>query len=178
MKQSRKDFIKQAHESACSDWKKNIEKEFPKLFKEDSLEVGKWYRSSIDCIFNYNGVKDCNNKPCGYGIGRFSNWYESDQNGWGGSSTLATYKEVEQSLIKEAKKRGFKEGVSYIAVGEEAGVISNLGSGEFRYGVGDKDALCVSGYPRVYYKGEWATIIKQTITKEQAEKELGKTILN
>ena len=30
----------------------------------------------------------------------------------------------------------------------------------------------------IFQKGKWAEIIKETITKEQAEKELGKTILN
>ena len=43
MKESRKEFIKKAHSAACSEWKTNIEKEFPKLFKEDALEVGRWY---------------------------------------------------------------------------------------------------------------------------------------
>ena len=37
MKESRKEFIKKAHSAACSEWKENIEKEFPKLFKKDAL---------------------------------------------------------------------------------------------------------------------------------------------
>jgi hypothetical protein len=43
--------------------------------------------------------------------------------------------------------------------------------------------LCSEGYlwidgGCVFKEGKWAKIIKETITKEQAEKELGKTILN
>ena len=44
MKTTRKEFIKRAHQSACSEWKEQIEKEFPKLFKKDELVVGKWYK--------------------------------------------------------------------------------------------------------------------------------------
>ena len=39
----RKEFIMQAHEAACSEWKKNIEKELPELFPAIKFEVGKWY---------------------------------------------------------------------------------------------------------------------------------------
>lgn len=41
MKKSRKKFIKEAHEHACSEWKDKIEKEFPKLFtKEETYKIG------------------------------------------------------------------------------------------------------------------------------------------
>jgi hypothetical protein len=173
MKQSRKDFIIEAHDNACNDWRNRIEKEFPKLFKKDSLEVGKWYRNSSGSIFNYNGVKDCNNKPCGYGIGLLGSWYESNQNGWGGSYTLATDKEVEQSLIKEAEKRGFKKGV----IVRWEGFNDSDFDGIFRFQLVGKNILDGNGVGYIFNNGKWATIV-ETITKEQAEKELGKTILN
>jgi hypothetical protein len=64
MKKSRKDFIKKAHENACSEWKTNIEKEFPKLFKEDALlkdallkEARKRYKNGDVFISAFSGYK-------------------------------------------------------------------------------------------------------------------------
>jgi hypothetical protein len=51
MKKSRIEFIKEGHAAACSEWKAKIEKEFPKLFVKEELEVGKWY--------NYEGLLIC-----------------------------------------------------------------------------------------------------------------------
>ena len=112
MKKGRKDFIKKLHDGAWSGIKKEIEKEFPKLFKE-----------------------------------------------------------VEQALIKEAKKRGFKKGVRFTCLYNKF-IVDDC-----------HPMLCSEGYlwikgGCVFRDGKWATIIKETITKEQAEKELGKTILN
>ena len=174
MKESRKELIKRLHSIVSMQPRYDIEKEFPKLFKSESLEVGKWYKYNKGG-FNWLMCFQSNKEDVNYGFntsGTWGNSYSIRATEW----TPATDKEVEEALIKEAKKRGFKEGVNYIAVGEEAGVTSNLGSGKFRYGVGDKDALCICGYLRIYYKGKWATIIN-TITKAEAEKELGKTII-
>ena len=172
MKESRKEFIKKAHSAACSDWKENIEKEFPKLFKEDALVVGKWYKSR-GCLFNYQKQGDV------YGFFTDVGW---NNGGWiwdGTSAKLATDKEVEEALIKEAKKRGFKEGVRVERLLE-----SNLGSlnGDSRT-CENKEFKLYHGHLTIgnllifHNTGKWATIVK-TITKEQAEKELGKTILD
>ena len=173
MKESRKDFIKQAHEAACSQWKKNIEDEFPKLFKQDALVAGKWYKSVNGSLFNYNGVKDSDNDACGYGIGCSGSWHEVDQNGWGSPYTLATEKEVGNALIKEAKKKGFKEGVKFIDVVD--GELEVVDGNVYQY-FPNIDSLTLNS-DRIYKNGKWAEII-ETITKEQAEKELGKTIIN
>jgi hypothetical protein len=179
MKQSRKDFIIEAHDNACNDWRNRIEKEFPKLFKKDDLVVGKWYRSSIDCIFNYNGVKDCNNKPCGYGISRLGSWYESNKDGWGGSYTLVTDKEVDQALIKEAKKKDYKNVKinNLESIGNMLSFHHSISSSDCYYYNATENALWFMG-KLIFWNGKWAEIFKETITKEQAEKELGKTILN
>ena len=56
MKQSRKDFIKKVHKNACSEWKTKIEKEFPKLFKEEALaEARKRYKNGDVFISPYSG---------------------------------------------------------------------------------------------------------------------------
>ena len=169
MKQSRKDFIKKAHENACSEWKTNIEKEFPKLFKEDALVVGDWVCTSQGSIFRIEKIKG--NRLTGYGIGYISEKWDAEYYATKSYCRLATDKEVEQALIKEANKRGFKNGLCYLGTtGRKSKLVFN--SLEWY-----DDMLC-DGYGTVVFKeGKWATIV-ETITKEQAEKELGKTILN
>tara|TARA_R110000796_G_scaffold156853_1_gene273622 strand:- start:852 stop:1373 length:522 start_codon:yes stop_codon:yes gene_type:complete len=173
MKQSRKDFIKQAHESACGQWKKNIEDEFPKLFKKD-LIVGKWYKTD-GLLQNFLG-KFGNDSTYGFrkdGVYSASMGFHDDD-----THDLATDKEVEQALNKEAKKRGFKEGI--VIITSKTGVKRTLNSNFF---IMIKNNLaCLSSketcvYPVIFTNGTWATIV-ETITKEQAEKELGKTIIN
>ena len=166
MKESRKEFIKKAHSAACSDWKTNIEKEFPKLFKEDALVVGKWYKSE-GCLFNYQKQSNV------YGFFTDGSWMNGDWIWYGANARLATDKEVEEELIKEAKRRGFKEGVKFKSV--SSGNNIELGYEFFDY-YSNQNQLC-NGGGSVFIGGKWAEIIKETITKEQAEKELGKTIL-
>jgi hypothetical protein len=169
MKQSRKDFIKQAHENACSDWKKNIEKEFPKLFKKDSLVRG-WSKIKGDefALAFIQGIEET------YGFdykGRWTrNWCENI-----GSTkyTPATDKEVEQALIKEAKKRGFKKGVEISYLDNTTNSCGFDGTLMFLSGI-----LVDKQHATIFSYGKWAKIVKETITKEQAEKELGKIILN
>ena len=180
MKESRKEFIKKAHSAACSDWKTKIEKEFPKLFKEDALVVGKWYINidGLKCLHFVTKITD-SKEYFAYGFS-FSNEWKNNK-GFGSVNDytnknfrLATNKEVEEALIKEAKKRGFKEGVEFKSV-------SSGNSIERVYDVfsyySNQNQLCSAG-GSVFIGGKWAEIIKETITKEQAEKELGKTILN
>jgi hypothetical protein len=172
MKDSRKEFIKQAHESACSEWKEKIEQEFPELFKKDALVVGKWYRSNGN-LFNVMSVM--NNTWClCYGFDSDGWLYESKRcinNLY--SVTLATDKEVEEALIKEAKKKGLKP-LNHRCIKDGLIWNDNIG-GKYEfdliYNTLDIGASCA------FKDGKWATIV-ETITKEQAEKELGKTILN
>ena len=35
------------HQDACDTFKRRIEKDFPKLFVQDDLEIGKWYFKKI-----------------------------------------------------------------------------------------------------------------------------------
>ena len=178
MKESRKKFIKKAHSAACREWKENIEKEFPKLFKKDALVVGKWYKSR-SCLFNY--------QKHGNVYGFFGDGVWNNGN-WSWDDTIAkpaTDKEVEEALIKEAKNRGFKIGVKFIKLSN--GVVQTVdGLPYFEYGrvaVESPKTEWSSVYkggcsnPSIFDNGKWAEIV-ETITKEQAEKELGKTILN
>ncbi|MGK0446510.1 MAG: hypothetical protein ACJA2M_000279 [Polaribacter sp.] len=240
MKDSRKNFIKQAHEAACSQWKKNIEDEFPKLFKQvgdtliqqakkrgfkegvqfidvvdgrlevvngdrykyypaiDSLTLnhdriyknGKWaeiikepivkeekangwYKDKTSknwCMFFENGIMK-------YGVDIIGKWKENLSHNY----TLrvgdykSTDKEVEEALIKEAKKIGFKEGVQFKSAWNQSSICDFKGMyfdiKNNSLSSGDCHNECI------FQNGVWAEIL-ETITKEQAEKELGKTIIN
>jgi hypothetical protein len=168
MKKSRKDFIKKAHSAACNEWKTNIEAEFPKLFKKDALVVGKWYKidNKDGYLLNYSetGI------VFGFLNGNYSSNYYFYKYHYDNAKP-ATDEEVEEALIKEAKKRGFKKGVKFKCLynHDYEGQCTPL--------------LCSEGYlwlkgGCVFKDGKWATTVRETITKEQAEKELGKTILN
>lgn len=172
MKDSRKQFIKDGHKAACSEWKTKIEKEFPKLFKETELVVGKWYKYGV-C----GSLMPWNNGESTYGF--FDGEYDSSWCFGRDVSTAipATDKEVEDALIKEAKKRGFKEGVKFYNISvhiEDDFNDTCTCCNDYRYH-SDDPSLCL-GDGSIFYKGKWATII-QTITKAEAEKELGKTIV-
>ena len=175
MKESRKEFIKKAHSAACSEWKTNIEKEFPKLFKKE--EINGWYKDKKEkgwCVFLENGIMK-------HGFDSFGDWFEGQRYNYqlGFDDYKATDKEVEEALIKEAKKRGFKEGVTVDKVNLSNDYNPN---NKLKENTINTNELLSLGYLWVssiliYDNGKWATIV-ETITKEQAEKELGKTILN
>ena len=162
MKQSRKDFIKKAHESACIEWKTNIEKEFPKLFKDDDLVVGQWYKSiPTRSLMVFNNGKEA------YGF--FNEKYGTNWAfGIGSFKPLATDKEVEQALVKEAKKRGFKDGVNYKTASKM--VVKKLVFNKLQFNQDSNGGFLTDGFGgSIFEYGKWATII-ETITKEQAEK--------
>ena len=171
MKESRKEFIIKAHKEACSEWKQNIEQEFPKLFKSEELYNG-WYKDSQNewCMFFQDGMME-------YGFNTHGNWREDMKHFYSPfhSDYKATDQEVEEALIKEAKKRGFKEGVrieppvSHL----KKGVLRDDGRGFYFF---NKMSSFWFGGSMLFKEGKWATIT-ETITKAEAEKELGKTII-
>ena len=172
MKESRKEFIKKAHSAACYEWKENIEKEFPKLFKGDALVVGKWYKSEIS-VFRVTSLAPL--KSYGVYSGKWGDEFYTDVTT---KYRPATDKEVEQALIKEAKRRGYRKNA--VIITSKTGVKKTLNSNHFKM-IGN-NLVCLSSkesyiYSSVFTNGKWAEIV-ETITKEQAEKELGKTILN
>jgi hypothetical protein len=170
MKERTKDLIKELHECVNYNRSLEIEKEFPELFKEDALVVGKWYKTN-GLLQKFLG-KFGNDSTYGFrrnGVYSASMGFHNDD-----THDLATDKEVEEALIKEAKKIGFKEGVCFIPAN---GIKVVKMASEDRWGFTSEGKLLFCNYS-VFENGFWAIIIKQTITKEQAEKELGKTILN
>ena len=131
------------------------------LIKEE-LEVGKWYKHSSNNIFYCTAINKIG-KPLGYGIDGVGRWIKEDMgciNGWGGNGELATNKEVETALIKEAKRRGFKEGVKikgrdYTTTGDFF-----FSGGNLFIGMQQFSNICI------LEDGVWATIIKEEPKKE------------
>lgn len=151
------------------------------LIKEE-LEVGKWYKYSdseghLFCITKVetDGVEV-------YGFNSWGNWIDE---GMYSSKNLipATDQEVNDALIKEAKNRGFKEGVIVDKsnlnhfVNNNPHVLHREYSDLFEYraaGKNYRDVLFCCG-TCIFEDGKWAEIIeeKKERTIEQIEKELG-----
>jgi hypothetical protein len=131
------------------------------------LEVGKWYvlnNYNKTIAFNINGYD-------GYGFsnGTWSEtpWSFEDSRLW----RPATDKEVEESLISEAKRRGFKKDVNFnTALTNEEKYARN---GLFKY-CADYNFLSLDG-STVFYKGKWAEIIKKPkeLTLEEIAEKFG-----
>ena len=173
-----KEFILEAHNAACSTWKRKLEEKFPSVFVKDELEVGKWYKKPTfgKLLFLFSGEfskTNCNIHP-NYGFdydGSFSNTigvYKTEIEQY----IPATHQEVETALINEAKKRGFKEGVTVkdLSIKQEEIILSNS---RFDFYFKDNDAYM--GGACIFDNGQWAEIIEQPteMTVAEIEQKLG-----
>jgi len=149
-----------------------IKQWFPEVFKKE-LVVGSWYNSlkhpkQLIFVVDFKDVQ----RIKGYGFDTRGNW-ERDNNefSWGlpsdGDYTESTPQEVEAALIREAKKRGYKENVLmksmvfdndvYLIKGEYKSVDDDF------YFIGEE--LKWNGFT-IFKDGIWATIIQdETFTK-------------
>ena len=169
MKTSRIEFIKRAHSAACSDWKKEIETEFPKLFPKSEYKKGDWvYWSGFSSCLGIIGDK-CDSYSDSYklsytinGDGKYTSCSKNNLR-------PATDKEVEEALDKQADKIGYKEGDN---IGNFNGLKNETITSDSKSFSG---GLLFRGGCCVFEKGKWATIIGQPkkLTVEEVEKELG-----
>ena len=90
---------------------KEYKKEIKELESKTVLEVGKWYKTkgSKHLMFLSELI---GNEGIGYGFDTIGAWFGITRDISMDSVKPATDKEVETALIAEAKKRGFKEGVT------------------------------------------------------------------
>lgn len=133
---------------------------------ESKLKVGQWYKylgeDASDGDLAYYRKKHNN---YGFKDGEWTeSWYMDNSDEW----IEASDKEVEAMLIKEAKKKGFKEGVRIrgFRFPEQISVIRKMKGGESSalyptYDSGS-DILNIDsgGYEIIYKQGQWAEIIE------------------
>ena len=172
------EFILEAHKEACSTWKARIEKECPELFKK-TLEVGKWYKGNVDFDSLIYITKLTNkgyyNEINYYGF-TFGEYNKRCINNLGHeqSLVLATYQEVEEALINEAKKRGYDKGVSIkecLQGGDYNAKLKNGFTFSFDYGLWSYSYT--NGQNVCIFKdGKWAEIIQQPTEIELIKAEI------
>ena len=171
MKESRIEFIKEAHKEATQDWKVRIENEFTNIDFKPKLEIGAWYKDDgwLVCFTKIKGEK---HSYFGVNCGEWVNDGEDIININYETFTKATNKEVEEALINEAKKRGFKEGNYKSLLSGDRGF-------KGWYFCEQDNSLYTNldgeGGDVVFKNGKWATIIDQPtkLTVEQVEEKLG-----
>lgn len=156
-----------------------LETELQKLKNEvkPKFEVGKWYKDiNPHMIFNITEIR---NGFKGYGLGSLGYWIDNkeDKEDEGlfyrdnmckanRDLVLATDKEVGEALIKEAKNRGFKEGVKVLrsdkllsanetsSAPNEVYIMNN----KYSYNA-ELNTLKIDGRV-IFGTGEWAEIVK------------------
>ena len=187
MKQSKKELIKECHSNASDDLKKRIEKEYPKLFREE-LVVGKHYfmyydtdtelsdkvslfkyKETIDDRIYFDYSFDINSSD--ENSMSFDDWFHSDH-----IAVPATEEEVEEVFIEVAKELGFKNGVNYLPTGEST--VKKLVDFNNLTFYTQLSYLTDSHGGSIFSNNRWAKIIEGTITREEAENQLGKMIID
>lgn len=153
-----------------------LEKWYPEAF-EKGLEIGKWYISKDvnKHIFYVTNITE--DRYYYYGFNSGGQWCKNDYYSFNDSGLkhgfrLATEEEVEKALIKEAERRGFKKGITFISSASETNF--KMRSYDFIY---QSDINCLSAKLGgcIFDNGIWSDIVKtKYLTKKQAEEELTK----
>lgn len=144
---------------------------------EESFKVG-WYKSTDDCgILGFMSEVYDRNRVRFYGIDLNGKWNNNDwvrEDYLNCSMILMTPSEVSEALIKEAKKRGFKEGVKTECLNVD-GEVETIG--EFQTFTEDGRLLFGSdsavGWCCIMDKnGKWAEIIEEKEEEFTTEEKL------
>ena len=128
--------------------------------------VGKWYKSSEGELFCVTSL-NFDDKPLGYGFYLDKEWLDNDNKYWNSyGCSEATNKEVEEALIKEAKERGFKEGVRFRSLASAADGVMDESFILFEGSFGGQNSLESSFMGTIinavlFKDGVWATIIEE-----------------
>ncbi len=162
-----------------SETKEFVRNNFPDALKEDivELEVGKWYKHGYGGLWCIDSEPDDNGNRYVYGFTSNGDYFAIDKRHTHRLEREATPEEVTEALTKEAVKRGFKEGtlVKCMTTGEPKELKVDLSLIASPVEV-RKYVLDFGKRVDIFRDGVWAEIIP-TITKEDAEKELGKKIV-
>jgi len=165
---------------------KQEKKQLKKQLKElPSLEVGRWYHSKygkwtylLYLVSIDKGLDSCT--AYGFVDGE---WYSQKDINFDTDQIRATDQEVETALIKEAKKRGFKEGVSIITPKGNK-VTQKCNKYHFNKHLNilaTNESYTELNFDSIFIDGKWAEIIEEpktvTLNGEYTETQL-KDILN
>jgi len=132
----------------------------------EQFEVGKWYMGDDGLIFHITNITQFRNSFGGYGFGDNGNWFNDKSDTIGvDDEREATPQEVESALIKEAKKRGFKEGCVYDAtkLGHIEQTNCSIQGNNFEW---DENTLMIDRW-EIFRDGKWAEIVEEK--KEEKE---------
>lgn len=177
-------FIKQVHGAACSTLKTKFEKEFPELFKTE-LKAGKWYKGNVDfdSLIFITEIENNGYYNRVYYYGFISNTYRKGDyianRAHEASLKPANTEEIESYLIAEAKKKGFKKGVTCLfGFGKDK---RSLQTDKFTWEGNTLGVKWNNGSTRdiIFKYGIWAEILpeeKTIITKEKALKIIAKKL--
>ena len=154
-----------------------LKETFPEVFKTE-LTIGKWYKHSKEAGLFY--LTEITDSAChGYGFRKNGIWFSTSKNDRSAYCAVnnfhfkylveATPEELSAALINEAKKRGYKKGVT-IQWKSRPKLIYTLGDDEFDYL--ESINVLVFGNYGVFERGNWAQILPQEKTVVPMEKAL------
>jgi len=168
------DFIKPKPKKATQEWVRQEIAKYLDVKESESaaseLQVGKWYSSRdgdyLVCVSSLLGEDEGHFTAYGFwhGVWQFSDADSMDNFNKDAVWIEATYKEVEEALVNEAKKRGYKEGVIVNLISR-----TSVCEGEIRYiknWVGNISAVGF-GNDVIFRQdtGKWAEIIQPELTE-------------
>lgn len=149
--------------------KRYLKEVFPEAFKLE-LQVGKWYKYSDSPIHLLFATRVLEKSIEGYGVDRFG--WRTKGTAWVSKDLVeATFEEVGSILIKEARRRGYKNGVT-CAFGSEGEFERKLTGDDF---VWDGYKLCIkTSSPAIsdviFLNGVWAPILVEEVKKLTMDK--------
>ena len=139
--------------------------ELKSKIEKPQFELNKWYKTNMGSIYYITKIEK--DLCYGYGIdnsGRDSKWYDyKEQCIVNRLLTLATPKEVEEALTKEAVKRGFKDGVRFKSAVEPNDKDNFIFKSPFDFKINynnDGTRLWGASSGCIFSNGKWATPIK------------------
>lgn len=147
------------------EFNRKVEQLTAALNEPAKFEVG-WYRIKKQDDNYYQPLDALIHYPEGYGLNHKAGWchdYNMEPQHWKEHTIFpATPSEVKDALVKEAEKRGFKEGVTI----KWHGIFNGWGPNETRHIIpGNYDLYnnmrnLSIGIICIFTEGDWATIVK------------------
>lgn len=173
-----KEQILELHESNSPETRMQIAKMFPNAFKKE-LEFGKWYVYGRT-LLNYQGLND-RYLIQAYGFLEDKSWIKTSNFGnnfkeW----KEATDEKVEEALIAESKKRGYKKGVKVMPLYSDGSTHNDnvkILEDELSFDEHQNSLDFNNSSYRLFCQGKWAKIIPEetkVISIEKAIKILSK----